>query len=110
MQVRYRPPWSSCYEDLSKFIFQLSSNSTKYTPYLLVCFQLSLEDFTHHADVYNPNSEGGAFKNIKVCTFQSLSTVNFINFQMPEIFAVICLKFKQIGQTLGYFVQNMQME
>lgn len=27
---------------------------------------LSLEDFTHHADVYNPTSDGGAFKNIKV--------------------------------------------
>lgn len=27
--------------------------------------KLSLEDFTHHADVYNPSSEGGAFKNIK---------------------------------------------
>ncbi|KAL4226778.1 ATPase [Mactra antiquata] len=34
----------------------------------LVIFQqdkLSVEDFTNHADVYNPNSDGGAFKNVK---------------------------------------------
>ena len=29
-------------------------------------FQLSVEDFTNHADVYNPSSDGGAFKNVKV--------------------------------------------
>ena len=29
---------------------------------------------------------------------------------MPEIFAVIYLKFKQRGQTLGYLVKKMQME
>lgn len=27
--------------------------------------KLSLEDFTNHADVYNPNSDGGVFKNVK---------------------------------------------
>lgn len=27
--------------------------------------KLSVEDFTNHADVYNPNSDGGAFKNVK---------------------------------------------
>ena len=29
---------------------------------------------------------------------------------MQEIFPVIYLKFKQRGQTLGYFVKMMQME
>ena len=32
------------------------------------------------------------------------------NFLTPEIFTVFYLKFKQIGQTLGYFVKMMQME
>ncbi|XP_060570834.1 V-type proton ATPase subunit S1-like [Ruditapes philippinarum] len=27
--------------------------------------KLSVEDFTNHADVYNPSSDGGAFKNVK---------------------------------------------
>ena len=33
------------------------------------------------------------------------STVKFLNFWTPENFTVICLKFKQRGQTLGYFVK-----
>ena len=33
-------------------------------------------------------------------------TVKFLNFRTPENFALIYLKFKQIGQTLGYFVKN----
>ena len=37
-------------------------------------------------------------------------TVKFLNFGTPEIFAVMYLKFKQRGQTLRYFVKNMQME
>ena len=37
-------------------------------------------------------------------------TVKFLNFQTPENFAVIYLKFKQRGQTLGYFIKQMQME
>ena len=37
-------------------------------------------------------------------------TVKFLNFQTPENFAVIYLKFKQRGQTLGYFIKKMQME
>ena len=36
-------------------------------------------------------------------------TVKFLNFWMPKNFDVIYLKFKQRGQTLGYFVKNMQM-
>ncbi|VDI24791.1 Hypothetical predicted protein [Mytilus galloprovincialis] len=28
--------------------------------------RLSLQDLNHHADVYNPYSDGGSFKNIKV--------------------------------------------
>lgn len=38
----------------------------------LLIFQLSVEDFTRHADVYNPNSDGGAFKNVKVNISQVL--------------------------------------
>ena len=33
-------------------------------------------------------------------------TVKFLNFGMPEILAVIYLKFKQRGQTLWVFCQN----
>ena len=33
-------------------------------------------------------------------------TVKFLNFGMPEILAVIYLKFKQRGQTLRVFCQN----
>ena len=36
-------------------------------------------------------------------------TVKFLNFRIPENFAVIYLKFKQRGKT-GYFVKKMQME
>ena len=34
------------------------------------------------------------------------STVKFQNLRTPENFAVIYLKFKQRGQTLGYFVKK----
>ena len=37
-------------------------------------------------------------------------TVKFLNFQKPENFAVIYLKFKQKAQTLEYFVKKMQTE
>ena len=36
--------------------------------------------------------------------------VNFLNFQTSENFAVIYLKFKQRGQTFGYFFKKMQIE
>ena len=36
--------------------------------------------------------------------------VKFLNFPTPESFAIIHLKFKQRGQTLGYFVQKIEME
>ena len=39
-----------------------------------------------------------------------LHTVKFQNVRTPENFAVIYLKLKQRGQTLGYFVKMMQME
>ena len=44
--------------------------------------------------------------------FERGQTVKFLKFRMPENFAVIYLKFKQRGQTLGYFffVKKMQME
>ena len=35
------------------------------------------------------------------------TTVKFQNFRTPESFAVIYLKFKQRGQTLGYFVNKI---
>ena len=37
-------------------------------------------------------------------------TVKFRNFRKPENFAVVYLKFKQRGQTLGYFFKRIQME
>ena len=37
-------------------------------------------------------------------------TVKFLNFGMPEIFAVIYLKYKQRGQTSRVFCQNGTME
>ena len=39
-----------------------------------------------------------------------MTIVKFPNFGKPEIFAVIYLKFKQRGQTKGYFVKMMQTE
>ena len=42
-----------------------------------------------------------------VCCLKSMITVKFLNFGMPEIFAVIYLKFKQRGQTLRYCVKIM---
>ena len=41
---------------------------------------------------------------------QVLSTVKFLNFRMSENFAVIYLKFKRTGQSLGYFIKMMQLE
>ena len=46
----------------------------------------------------------------RVKPFKTPFTVKFLNFRTPENFAVINLKFKQRGQTLGHFVQRMQME
>ena len=37
-------------------------------------------------------------------------TVKFLDFWMPENFAVIYLKFKQRSQILGYFIKKIQME
>ena len=37
-----------------------------------------------------------------------VSTVKFLNFQTPENFAVIYLKFKQRGQNLRYFIKMIQ--
>ena len=39
---------------------------------------------------------------------RSKVTVKFLNFQMLENLAVINLKFKQRGQTLGYSTKQMQ--
>ena len=52
------------------------------------------------------------FRNFTVNTisvllgaYSALATIKFLNFGTPEIFAVIYLKFKQRGQTSGYFVK-----
>ena len=42
--------------------------------------------------------------NLQCCN--NIITVKFLNFPTPENFAVIYLKFKQRGQTLGYFVKK----
>ena len=63
-------------------------------------------------DVPPPSSsfdEQGRFKSAvelpgKFCT------VKLLNFRMPENFAENYLKFKERGQTLGYFIKKMQME
>ena len=39
-----------------------------------------------------------------------MGTIKFLNFRTPKIFAVSYLKFKQRGQTLGYFVKMVQRE
>ena len=36
------------------------------------------------------------------------NTVKFLNFRTPKFFAVSYLKFKQRGQTIGYFVKMVQ--
>ena len=38
------------------------------------------------------------------------NTVKFLNFWMPENFAVIYLSFKKRDQISGYFVKKLQME
>ena len=44
------------------------------------------------------------------CSSPKRTTVMILNFRTRESFAVIYLKFKQRGQTLGYFVKKMQIE
>ena len=54
--------------------------------------------------------------HILICTmfiplngiFYNYSTVKFLNFRTLEEFAVIYLKFKQRGQTSGYFVKKAE--
>ena len=46
----------------------------------------------------------------KPCIFpKTQNAVKFLSFGTPENFSVIYLKFKQRGQTLGCFVEKMQM-
>ena len=53
------------------------------------------------------NISGFLFRRLKN-SFES--TVKILNFGMSEIFAVIYLKIKQRGQTLGYLFKMVQME
>ncbi|KAK3579076.1 hypothetical protein CHS0354_029936 [Potamilus streckersoni] len=48
----------------SKYLSPLSSNQ-QHNLIVFLQDKLSLEDFTNHADVYNPDGDGGAFRNIK---------------------------------------------
>ena len=41
---------------------------------------------------------------------RKVSTVKFLNFQTPENFAVIYLKFRQRGHVLEYFVKKTHLE
>ena len=63
------------YEDLTKLICQLSSNSSDFTVFL----------FSEHFCSYLPD-----FEELRL-------TLKFLNFRTPENFAVIYLKFKQRG-------------
>ncbi|XP_061186806.1 V-type proton ATPase subunit S1-like [Saccostrea echinata] len=46
--------------------------------------KLSLQDFTQHADVYNPESDGGVFKNIKGF-MDDLSSVSLPSVHLPGL-------------------------
>lgn len=46
------------------YLLPLSSDE-KNNLVIFVQNKLSIEDFTNHADVYNPSSDGGVFKNVK---------------------------------------------
>ena len=45
--------------------------------------------------------------SIEPILFLQKHTVKFLNFWMPENFAIIYLKFKKRGQTYGYFVKKV---
>ena len=62
------------------------------------------------ADDVFMNGDGSTEKGEKAEEDTGVYTVKFLNFRMPENFAVIYLKFKQRGQTLGYFVKKTKME
>ena len=49
-------------------------------------------------------------KTLRIMNGTKNSTVKFLNFRMPENFAVIYPKFTQKAQTLGYLVKKMPME
>ncbi|XP_062571633.1 V-type proton ATPase subunit S1-like [Saccostrea cucullata] len=46
--------------------------------------KLSLQDFTQHADVYNPDSDGGVFKNIK-SFMDDLSSLSLPSVHLPDL-------------------------
>ncbi|XP_078309765.1 V-type proton ATPase subunit S1-like isoform X2 [Crassostrea virginica] len=46
--------------------------------------KLSLQDFTQHADVYNPESDGGAFKNVKGF-MDELSSLSLPSVHLPSL-------------------------
>ena len=59
----------------------------------------------------NKNQRMTELDNFWLETVSTNYTEKFLNFGMPEIFAVIYLKFKQRGQTLEYLSKKkMRME
>ncbi|XP_045164374.2 V-type proton ATPase subunit S1-like [Mercenaria mercenaria] len=48
-----------------KYLQPLLTSDPSQSVVVFLQDKLSVEDFTNHADVYNPNSDGGAFKNVK---------------------------------------------
>lgn len=52
-------------EFTNKYLSPLTSKSTDHHLVIFIQDKLSLEDFTNYADVYNTDSDGGAFKNVK---------------------------------------------
>ena len=67
-----------------------------------------LKEFAHIL-THTPVPPAGTVSVVGHC-YLNKPSVKFLNFGTPEIFAVIYLKFKQRGQTSGYFVKMMQME
>ena len=59
--------------------------------------------------VMSPSNKGNNCIMIHV-PVKITNNVKFLNFRTPENFAVKYLKFKQRGQTIEYFVQQLQME
>ena len=63
----------------------------------------------HNIDSYEKKEEQNYFLRHTLSVLLLQLTVKFLNFRMPENFAVNYLKFKKRGQSFGYFVKKMQM-